>query len=250
MDGAGVERAVLICARIGDNPRNVDYAFEAADAKQMPPRDAVLYVGSSSIRMWKTLEKDFPNLTVIKRGFGGSTIRESIRYADRIVIPYHPKRIVLYAGDNDVAQGMTAQQVFADYKEFVATVRQKLPVVRIDYQHDIDMQQVFVQAAAALAAGEQWWLSRTEEDQLTEYNARHASVSAIEELILDHVDPEPNPHSPYRTPIQVLKLIGIDRPTNPQCKEAGTVLRNHYGPPKRVQGRPQWRVPMRADGRY
>ena len=108
-------------------------AFEAADAKRMPPRDAVLFVGSSSIRMWKTLEKDFPDLTVINRGFGGSTIRDSIRYADRIIIPYHPKRIVLYAGDNDVAQGMTAQQVFGDYKEFVATVRQKLPAVRIDY---------------------------------------------------------------------------------------------------------------------
>src|SRR5687767_7656201 len=99
----------------------------------MPPRDAVLFVGSSSIRMWKTLEKDFPDLTVINRGFGGSTIRDSIRYADRIIIPYHPKRIVLYAGDNDVAQGMTAQLVFCDYKEFVAVVRLKLPAVRIDY---------------------------------------------------------------------------------------------------------------------
>lgn len=108
-------------------------AFESADAKQMPPRDAVLFVGSSSIRMWKTLEKDFPDLTVINRGFGGSTIRDSIRYADRIIIPYHPKRIVLYAGDNDVAQGMTAQQVFSDYKELIATVRQKLPAVRIDF---------------------------------------------------------------------------------------------------------------------
>jgi lysophospholipase L1-like esterase len=108
-------------------------AFESADAGQMPPRDAILFVGSSSIRMWKTLAKDFPDFTVINRGFGGSTIRDSIGYADRIIIPYTPKRIVLYAGDNDVAQGMTAEQVFSDYKEFVATVRRKLPDVRIDY---------------------------------------------------------------------------------------------------------------------
>lgn len=108
-------------------------AFEAADEKRMPPRGAVLFVGSSSIRMWKTLEKDFPDLVVINRGFGGSTIRDSIRYADRIVIPYRPKRIVLYAGDNDVAQGKTAGQVLADFKEFVTTVREKLPGVRIDF---------------------------------------------------------------------------------------------------------------------
>ena len=108
-------------------------AFEEADKRQAPPRGAVLFVGSSSIRMWKTLEKDFPKLTVVNRGFGGSTIRDSIRYADRIVIPYQPERIVLYAGDNDIAQGKTAEQVFADFKEFVAMVRGKLPGVPIDF---------------------------------------------------------------------------------------------------------------------
>jgi lysophospholipase L1-like esterase len=108
-------------------------AFEEADKEKMPPRGAALFVGSSSIRLWKTLEQDFPNLAVINRGFGGSTVRDSIGYADRIIVPYHPKRIVLYAGDNDVAQGMTAEQVFADYKELVAKVRQKLPDVRIDF---------------------------------------------------------------------------------------------------------------------
>lgn len=108
-------------------------AFEAADGRKAPPRGAVLFVGSSSIRMWKTLEKDLPDLTVINRGFGGSTIRDSIRYADRIVIPYEPKRIVLYAGDNDIAQGKTAEQVLSDFKKFVTTVRSKLPGVPIDF---------------------------------------------------------------------------------------------------------------------
>lgn len=108
-------------------------AFEEADRKQAPPRGAVLFVGSSSIRMWKTLEKDFPKLTVINRGFGGSTIRDSIRYADRIVIPHRPERVVLYAGDNDIAQGMSPEQVLADFKGFVAAVRGKLSGVRIDF---------------------------------------------------------------------------------------------------------------------
>jgi lysophospholipase L1-like esterase len=83
--------------------------------------------------LWKTLEGDFADLTVINRGFGGSTIRDSIRYADRIIIPYEPTRIVVYAGDNDIAQGKTPAQVLGDFKEFVTTVRAKLPEARIDF---------------------------------------------------------------------------------------------------------------------
>lgn len=98
-------------------------AFEAADRKAPPPRDAVLFVGSSTIRMWTTLAGDFPKLKVINRGFGGSQIADSVRYADRIITPYHPSRVVLYAGDNDLAAGKTPQQVLADFKALVEKVR-------------------------------------------------------------------------------------------------------------------------------
>ena len=108
-------------------------AFEAADRVARPPRDAVLFVGSSSIRMWKSLAEDFPDHVVINRAFGGSTIGDCVRYADRIVIPYRPKRIVLYAGDNDIAKGMTPERVAADFREFVEKVRKGLPEVAIDY---------------------------------------------------------------------------------------------------------------------
>src|SRR5436305_1636357 len=70
-------------------------AFEAADRKNPPPSGAVLFVGSSSIRLWKTLPQDIPELTVINRGFGGSEIADSVRYAPRVIIPYKPRMVVL-----------------------------------------------------------------------------------------------------------------------------------------------------------
>src|SRR5437660_1775403 len=82
-------------------------AFEAADRKNPPPSGAVLFIGSSSIRLWTTLAKDFPELTVINRGFGGSAIADSVRYTPRIILPYKPRMIVLYAGGNDIHKGMT-----------------------------------------------------------------------------------------------------------------------------------------------
>ena len=106
-------------------------AFEEADAKQPPPKDAVLFIGSSSIRLWKSLEQDFPNLKVINRGFGGSQIADSVRYADRIVVPYKPKLIVFYAGGNDVAAGKSPQRVLADFRAFVVKVREALPDTKI-----------------------------------------------------------------------------------------------------------------------
>jgi len=102
-------------------------AFQAADKAAPPPRHAVLFVGSSSIRFWKDLATDFAGTPVINRGFGGSTLPDVVRYADRIVIPYHPREIVLYAGDNDIAAGRSPEQVLADFKTFVAKVEAALP---------------------------------------------------------------------------------------------------------------------------
>ncbi len=107
--------------------------FEAADKKQMPQPDGVLFIGSSSIRMWKTLEQDFPGLPVINRGFGGSQIADSNHFAGRIVHPYKPRQIVLYAGDNDVAGGKSPERVLADFQQFLKTVRAKLPKVRVSF---------------------------------------------------------------------------------------------------------------------
>ena len=107
--------------------------FAAADAIAPPPKHAVLFIGSSSIRFWDTLATDFPGVPVINRGFGGSQIRDSTWYADRIVVPYAPRMIVFYAGENDLESGRSPQQVRDDFHAFVARVRRDLPGVRIAY---------------------------------------------------------------------------------------------------------------------
>jgi len=105
-------------------------AFEASDREQAPPRDGIVFVGSSSIRGWD-LPQSFPDLPVINRGFGGSEIADSIHFADRIVIPHRPRVVVLYAGDNDMARGKTARRVAADFGRFVHLVHAQLPETRI-----------------------------------------------------------------------------------------------------------------------
>lgn len=106
--------------------------FEEQDAKSPPPKHANLFVGSSSIRMWN-LEESFPEFDVINRGFGGSQTADSVHFADRIVIKHAPAVVVLYAGDNDIAAGKDAEQVFEDYKAFVARVHDALPETKIAY---------------------------------------------------------------------------------------------------------------------
>ncbi|MGH8216061.1 MAG: SGNH/GDSL hydrolase family protein [Rhodanobacteraceae bacterium] len=83
--------------------------------------------------MWTTLARDFPGVPTINRGFGGSAIADSTQYANRIVIPYRPRVIVMYAGDNDIAEGCTPRQVLEEFKAFVARVRSELPKVTIVY---------------------------------------------------------------------------------------------------------------------
>src|SRR5213083_239756 len=106
-------------------------AFARSDRTNPPPQGAVLFIGSSSIRLWKTLAEDFPRHQVINRGFGGSQIIDSVNYAERIVLPYKPRLIVLYAGGNDLNDGKPPQQVFADYQAFVTKVHARLPDTRI-----------------------------------------------------------------------------------------------------------------------
>ena len=104
--------------------------FEAMDKEKPQKKGQILFVGSSSIRLWK-LDKSFPGLDAINRGFGGSQIEDSTFYAERIVLPYEPRTIVLYGGDNDLASGKTAAQVADDFAAFVKKVREKLPKGKI-----------------------------------------------------------------------------------------------------------------------
>ncbi|HTN75445.1 MAG TPA: GDSL-type esterase/lipase family protein [Pirellulaceae bacterium] len=107
-------------------------AFEAKDAKSPPAKQGMVFVGSSSIVKWD-LNQSFPKLPVINRGFGGSQLADSVHFAPRIVLPYEPKIVVLYAGDNDLASGKTPEQVAADFNAFAKLLHDKLPETKLIY---------------------------------------------------------------------------------------------------------------------
>ena len=103
--------------------------FEEQDRESPPEPGAILFTGSSSIRMWGSLAEDMTPLRVLNRGFGGSHIDHVSHYASRIVTPYRPRAIVLYAGDNDLSKGTgkTPESVLADFRHFVGFVHGALP---------------------------------------------------------------------------------------------------------------------------
>jgi lysophospholipase L1-like esterase len=105
-------------------------AFEQQDKDNPPPKNAILFVGSSSIRLWE-LKKSFPDLDVINRGFGGSQIVDSVHFAPRLVTRHAPRLVVFYAGDNDIAFGKTPEQVAADYHAFIQAVHKELPKTNV-----------------------------------------------------------------------------------------------------------------------
>jgi lysophospholipase L1-like esterase len=108
-------------------------AFEAADRASPPPPGGVVFVGSSSVKNWTDVAADFPGVPLLNRGFGGSTLADVVHYMDRIVLRYHPRLIVLYAGDHDMILGRTPEQVLADYRAFVARLRSAQPAARVVY---------------------------------------------------------------------------------------------------------------------
>lgn len=140
--------AVLLLASMGapharaDAAASAPYAawqptiddFAAADAKRRPEGNGVLFVGSSTIRLWRNLAADFRQQPiVINRGFGGSTLADCNYFARQLVLQYRPAQVLVYAGDNDLASGRTPAQVFETFVRFVTTVRAELPNTRIAY---------------------------------------------------------------------------------------------------------------------
>jgi predicted P-loop ATPase len=122
-----------------------------------------------------------------------------------------------------------------------------IPVETVNYQHNIDMQQVFAQLAVDFSQGASWWLNHNEEKCLEVYNKRHRSLSPIEDRILGilALDDEDLSNVRHLRSGEVLKIIGIANPTNKQFKEAVRVLREHLGPSKRIRGHDVWSVPIR-----
>lgn len=134
---AGVLLAFLVVegAAAAVDPPNWEktiQAFEDQDKKQPPESGSVLFLGSSTIRLWNTA-KAFPEVKTINRGFGGSQIADSVEFAERIVIPYKPRLVVFYAGDNDIAKGKSPERVLSDFKALVVKTHAALPETRIAF---------------------------------------------------------------------------------------------------------------------
>lgn len=106
-------------------------AMLSADATNAPLAGGIVFTGSSSIRVWKTLTHDMEGLRVVNRGFGGSEMSDLNRYARRIVVPLRPRVVVVYEGDNDLAGGKEMEPLLADFRRFIALMRESLPETRI-----------------------------------------------------------------------------------------------------------------------
>jgi lysophospholipase L1-like esterase len=122
-------------------------AFERAAKENAPPKDAIVFFGSSSIRGWREhIVEDLAPLTIVRRGFGGSNMYDALHYADRIVIPYRPRAIVLYEGDNDTALGIAPERIRDTFLALVKKFRTSLPDTRI----------YFISIKPSIARWEMW----------------------------------------------------------------------------------------------
>jgi lysophospholipase L1-like esterase len=101
--------------------------FQREDSISPPPKKAILFIGSSSFRMWEKVKDDFPKHTIINRGFGGSSLEDVFRYKEQIIYPYEPAQVVIYCGENDVASGVSGEQAFERFKKLFLDLRSRLP---------------------------------------------------------------------------------------------------------------------------
>jgi lysophospholipase L1-like esterase len=108
-------------------------AFKSQDSLQPPPKGAILFIGSSSFTKWKDVANYFPGYTIINRGFGGSTLPDVTRYVDDIVTPYQPKEIVIYCGENDIANNDDSKVVADHFKDLFTAIRSRFPNVPIGF---------------------------------------------------------------------------------------------------------------------
>ena len=118
----------------GDDPTFFEgeiQIFEKLDVGSPPAPGAIVFVGSSSIRFWSSLEDDMDPLYVLNRGFGGAHMSHVVYNAPRIILPYSPRAVVVYAGDNDIAAGKTAEKVVEDFRTLTRIVWDALPQTRI-----------------------------------------------------------------------------------------------------------------------
>ncbi|HMO62487.1 MAG TPA: GDSL-type esterase/lipase family protein [Ferruginibacter sp.] len=131
--------AIFCCAAVAAQDAPPFYeeiqTFKKQDSASFPPKNAILFVGSSSFTFWTDVQDYFPGYTIINRGFGGSTLQDVIRYAPDIITPYKPKQVVIYCGENDLAydDSVTPWQVLQRFKTLFTIIRKAYPAVPVAY---------------------------------------------------------------------------------------------------------------------
>jgi lysophospholipase L1-like esterase len=138
--------------------------YEQYDQQHPFPAGAVLFVGSSSVRMWKSLDEDLPTITAVNRGFGGSQFSDLLFYLDRLVTCYKPSKIFIYEGDNDIASGKKPEKILDDAKQVRQKIASALPGVPV----------YFIAAKPSVAR----WKLRKKYQQLNSLLAIYANKTA------------------------------------------------------------------------
>ena len=121
--------------------------FKKQDSINMPAKNKILFVGSSSFTKWTDVQSYFPSYPILNRGFGGSSLTDVIRYSDEVIFNYHPKQIIIYCGDNDFAanDSVTVDTVFSRFKQLFAIIRnhyKKVPVAYISIKPSPSRQRL------------------------------------------------------------------------------------------------------------
>ena len=101
------------------------------DKTNPPPVGGIVFTGSSSIDMWVSLKSDFPDLSVVKRGIGGTLLADLPHFAPQLVYPLHPRTVVVYAGENDLQLGRTVDEVVTAFEQVRTQIYQEIPQARI-----------------------------------------------------------------------------------------------------------------------
>ena len=143
-------------------------AFEQQDRSNHPPENAVVFAGSSSIRLWNTLKKDMAPIPVIQRGFGGAKINDVVHYAERIINRYRPRAVVIFAGTNDITprNNKPPEKILASYKELVGRIRAELPATPI----------YFIAITPSPSRWKVWQIAEQANELIAHYSAEDANL--------------------------------------------------------------------------
>ena len=171
-----VVNTIILAEKVDPDPSRFEKEINKIvkwDSKNSFPEDAILFVGSSSIRLWSTSEA-FPDKPVINRGFGGSELSDLIHYYDVLIKPYSPEKIFLYEGDNDIDSGKTPVQVLEDYKQLVEMIEADFPGIEI----------VFISIKPSKSRWDKWPVmveanSLIEAHTNTQNNLKYVDVASI-----------------------------------------------------------------------